>query len=75
MSIRMPEYIKHTLVDMCQREHISLNQFIMTAIAEKLSALKTADIIEQRAARGSKERFLEALAQVPDTEAEENDKL
>lgn len=75
MSIRMPEYIKHTLNDVCQKEHISLNQFIMTAIAEKLSALKTVDIIEQRAVKGSKEKFLQALAKVPDVIADEQDRL
>jgi hypothetical protein len=75
MSIRMPEYIKHTLTDVCKKEHISLNQFIMTAIAEKLSALKTADIIEQRASKGSKEKFLQALAKVPNVQADEMDRL
>jgi len=43
----------------------SLNQFIVNALSEKVSALQTLDIIEKRAKRASKESFLEALSKVP----------
>lgn len=74
-SLRLPEYIKQPLNDICQKEGVSLNQFIMTAVAEKLSALKTADIIEQRSNMASKNKFLDALSHVPNTKPEKFDML
>jgi len=45
---------------------ISVNHFISLAVAEKLSALQTYDLIARRAEKGSREAFLEALAAIPD---------
>ena len=56
-------------------EKISLNQFILNALSEKVSALQTLDVIEERAKKASKDAFLDALAQVPDRDAPDNDKL
>jgi len=56
-------------------EKISLNQFIVNALSEKVSALQTLDIIEQKAQKASKKDFLNALAQIPDNEPYENDRL
>ena len=75
MSLRMPDYLKNAVNDVCLNEKISLNQFILNALSEKVSALQTLDIIEERAKKASKDAFLEALAQVPSKEAMENDKL
>ncbi len=75
MSLRMPDYLKRAITDVCADEKISLNQFILNALSEKVSALQTLDIIEKRAKRASKEAFLDALSQVPDREPYENDKL
>lgn len=54
---------------------MSVNQFISIAVAEKISALRTYDLIARRAARGSKEKFLEALAAVPDVPPDPGDEL
>ncbi len=75
MSLRMPDYLKSAVNDVCQGEKISLNQFIVNALSEKVSALQTVDIIEQKAKKASKEDFLNALSQVPNNEPLENDKL
>jgi len=75
MSLRMPDYLKLALNDVCQDEKISLNQFILNALSEKVSALQTVDIIEKKASKASKEDFLYALSQVPDNEPYENDRL
>jgi hypothetical protein len=52
-----------------------MNQFIALAVAEKLSALMTVDYLEERAQRGSKEKFDAVLAKVRDVEPLEHDKL
>jgi hypothetical protein len=75
MSLRMPDYLKNAVNDICANEKISLNQFILNALSEKVSALQTLDIIEQRAKRASKESFLDALSKVPSIEPDEKDRL
>jgi hypothetical protein len=75
MSLRMPNYLKLAVSDVCQGEKISLNQFIINALSEKVSALQTVDIIEQKAKKASKEDFLNALSQVPNNEPYENDRF
>jgi hypothetical protein len=49
--------------------------FISTAAAEKLAALLTVDYLEERAKRGSREKFETALAALPDVEPDDFDKL
>jgi hypothetical protein len=75
MSLRMPDYLKTAVSDVCGAEKISLNQFIINALSEKVSALQTVDIIEQKAKKASKKDFLNALSQVPNNEPYEEDKL
>ena len=52
-----------------------MNQIISTAVAEKLSALMTADYLEERARRGTRERYEAVLRKVPEVEPEERDRL
>ena len=75
MSLRMPDYLKLAVSDVCQNEKISLNQFIINALSEKVSALQTVDIIEKKAANASKNDFLNALNQIGSNEPHENDRL
>ena len=75
MSLRMPDYLKLAVHDVCQGEKISLNQFIINALSEKVSALQTVDIIEQKAKKASKKDFLYALNQVQSNQPYENDRL
>lgn len=56
------------------QEGISINQFIATAVAEKMSALMTEDYLQARGRRGSRAKFEAALAQVPDAEPEPRDR-
>jgi hypothetical protein len=63
------------LNDACQREGFSINQFIALAIAEKLSALMTEEYLQKRAQRGNRKKYEAALAQVPDVEPEEHDRI
>lgn len=60
--------------ELAKAEHVSINQLITTALAEKMSALMTVDYLEERASRGSGEKFERAMAKVPDVEPDENDR-
>ncbi len=75
MSLRMPDYLKSAVSDVCAGEKISLNQFIVNALSEKVSALQTVDIIEKRAKKASKKDFLDALNQISNHEPYESDRL
>lgn len=75
MSLRLPESLHRHLRELAEREGISMNQFIATAVAEKMSALLTEEYLETRARRASRERYERALAEVPDVEPEEYDRL
>jgi hypothetical protein len=65
MSLRLPESLHERARELAKREGVSINQLIATALAEKISALDTVACLEERAARGSREAFLEALNRTP----------
>lgn len=75
LSLRLPESLHKGVKEAAQREGISINQFIATAVAEKLAALMTEDYLRQRASQASRTRYEEALAQVPNVEAEDYDRI
>jgi hypothetical protein len=75
LSVRLPKSLHEQIRELAKREGISINQFIATAAAEKLSALLTEEYLEKRAKRGSREKFERALAQLPDMAPEELDRL
>jgi len=75
LSLRLPNSLHERARELAGREGISINQLIATALAEKRSALMTEEYLEVRARRGSRARYLRALAQVPDAESEPSDRL
>ena len=75
LSLRLPDSLHNNLKRAADEDGISINQFISLAVAEKLSALQTYDIIAERAKGASRESFLEAMALVPKGEVVEGDEL
>jgi uncharacterized protein (DUF1778 family) len=75
LSLRLPKSLHEQLRELAQEEGISVNQFVMLAVAEKVAALATIEYLEKRAKRGSREQLLEILKKAPDVEPEESDKL
>jgi post-segregation antitoxin (ccd killing protein) len=75
LSLRLPESLHKQLKDVSEREGVSINQLITTAVAEKLSALMTVDYLEERAARGDRAAFDRVLGKVPDIPADEADRI
>jgi predicted transcriptional regulator len=75
MSVRLPKSLHREIKKLAEEEGISMNQFIATAAAEKISSLKTVEYLEERAERGSREKFEQVLSKVPDTEPDDQDKL
>lgn len=75
ISLRLPNYLHNTLRELAQEEQVSINQLIILAIAEKVSALKAEDYLAKRAVRGDRAKFEAAMAKVADVEPEEYDRL
>lgn len=75
ISLRLPESLHKRVRELAQREQISINQFIATALAEKMSALLTGEYLRERAKRGSRRKFKRALAKVRNVRPDETDKI
>lgn len=75
LSLRLPNSLHEHARELAEREGISINQLIATALAEKMAALMTEEQLEARARRGNRARYLRVLAQVPDVEPESFDRL
>jgi hypothetical protein len=50
-SLRLPHSIKAEVERLAKQDGVSVNQFIATAVAEKLSAMRTAEFFAERRAR------------------------
>lgn len=74
LSVRLPDSLHMKVRQLAEREGISINQFIATAVAEKLAALMTEEYLEERAKHGNRARYKAALAQVPEVEPEVYDR-
>ena len=73
LSLRLPNSLHERARELARREGVSINQLVSAALAEKMSALLTEEYLEARARRGSRARFLAALAQVPAVEPDPED--
>ena len=65
-SLRVQESLLAYARVVAQEEKVSMNQFFVTAIAEKVSALKTEAYIKERQARWELAGFDAWLAESPD---------
>lgn len=75
ISLRLPESLHARVRLLSKKDRVSINQFIATAVAEKISALETEEYLQKRAKRATRKKFEEALTQVPDVEPEPCDRL
>lgn len=64
-ALRVPESLFDFARKVAEEEHVSMNQFFVTAIAEKVSALKTETYFRERGDRGQLAAFDEWLAASP----------
>lgn len=74
-SVDLPNSLNRKLDELSEREGIAADQFIVTAVAEKMSALLTEEYLEKRGNKASRNKYEEALSQVPDAEPEERDRI
>ncbi len=75
LSLRLPDFLHDEVKSLAKKEGVSINQFISSAVAEKMSALLTESYLVERSAKGNKTAFLNAMAKVPNVEPVEDDKI
>ncbi|MCX8086625.1 MAG: type II toxin-antitoxin system HicB family antitoxin [Rhodocyclaceae bacterium] len=69
LTVRLPNSLHAKVRELAARDDISVNQFIASAVAEKLASMLTLDYLRQEAAKGRREdfeRYLSAIPEVPD---------
>ena len=75
LSLRIPNSLHEQIRKLAKQEGISINQFLASAAAEKMSALLTEEYIQLRARRASLKKFQNVLKKVPNSEPDEYDRL
>jgi hypothetical protein len=75
ISLRIPEYLHKQIRELAELEGTSINQFITLALAEKISALATETYLAERAGRGSRQKFDQAMAKVANIEPPAEDRI
>jgi hypothetical protein len=75
LSLRLPESLHRKIKELAESEGISMNQFLSSAAAEKMSALITVEYLKAEAKKGSRSDFEKVLNKVPDVEPEPYDRL
>ena len=73
--LQLPESLKKTATRLAKEDGVSLNQWIVTAVAQKIGAVETAEaMLKRRAARaepGVLRRYIDAAPDVPPVEGDE----
>ncbi len=75
LSIRVPDSLHQAIKNLASKDGYSINQFLITAAAEKLSALETVDYLRERAKRANLDDFDALLARVSDAAPDKGDEL
>lgn len=75
LSLRLPDSLHEQIKELAKRDGISINQFVSSAVAEKMSAFLTEEYLKQRASKGNERAFFEAMKKVPKAEPDAEDKL
>lgn len=75
LTVRLPNSLHAKIKELAEAEGLSINQFLVTAAAEKMAALLTEDYIAQEAKQGRRADFDRVLEAVPHVEPEEHDRL
>lgn len=75
LTVQLPESLHRSIQAIAAREGYSVDQFLASAAAEKIAALRTVDYLRCEAAGGRREDFERFLAAVPNREPAETDRM
>ena len=75
INSQIPDSLYQQVEQLAVRENIPFDQLVMVALSAQVSAWMTKDYLEERARRGSWEKAMQVLKQVPNVEPDEHDAL
>lgn len=75
ISLRLPDSLHESVRKLAKEDKISINQFVATALAEKMSALITEEYLKERAEKGSKKKLQNVLSKIKDIEPAHYDRM
>lgn len=70
-ALRIPDYYRQEIEAL--KGDVSINQFIISALSEKIASLRTEEYLQERANRGSRTHALSLLKSAPDVKPVEGD--
>ncbi len=74
LTIELSESLQRSIAALAEQEGYSVDQFLASAAAEKMAAIRTLDYLRNEAAQGRREHFERFLAAVPDQEPMDTDR-
>ncbi len=75
IQAQIPDYLYKQVAAVAEREDISIDMIVSMALSGHLTTLLTQQYLEERAEKGSWQRFQKILAKVPSVEPEACDRL
>ncbi len=72
LSVTVPDSLFEKAAELAARRNLSVERLISSALAEQIAGWER---LEQMAARGNRELFVEAMRRVPDAEPVPGDRL
>ena len=75
VALRLPDSLHQYAKQLAAQDDASLNQFIVTAVAEKISALRTETFFKERAALSSRAKLKRVMTKVRDVPPRLGDEL
>jgi hypothetical protein len=73
--LRLPISLKNAVAEFSQEDNTSINQFVVVAVAEKLSAMKTAEFFAERRGRADPKAAMAILSREGGQPPEPEDRL
>lgn len=74
-TVAIPDSLYERVKKMAEAQKVSVDQFVASAVAEKMAVVEKDGYLEQRGKRADDNRFREALSRIPDVPPAEHDKL
>ncbi len=75
LSLTIPESLHRGIKDLATKDGYSMDQFIISAAAEKLASLATIDYLKERASKADLGEFDRIMELIPEVEPDDSDHI
>jgi hypothetical protein len=75
LTVQLPDSLERSLRQLAEQEGCSVDQFLASAAAEKIAAMRSLEYLRKEAAAGRREDFDRFLAAVPPREPSDSDRM